>query len=254
MPIGCAASSNDLSTGSGLLQQSVLELEDYLFAGFADRDEEQLPAITNSLAGYTGRLVVSAPYVDLNPASPDVLIRSAARQRFEQACRFSLAIGANDIVFLSTYLPFIALDFYDEDWLERSIAFWQGFIEASHPDLTFILTNTFEFHPGFLVSLAEQLNCSKFRLGFDLGHFLVYSKISLETWVEAVKPWCHLVYVHSNDGARDTHDAPGEGKLTREMFSHVAAELGKDVIFLAKQCDKTKSGASIDWMQRSMRT
>ncbi|MBM4432034.1 MAG: hypothetical protein FJ026_17050, partial [Chloroflexi bacterium] len=179
MRIGCSIHSAQVARyREELFRLPVIELEDCLHPGFLDHFYAELPAIRDSLAGYQGELVVSGPFIDLNPGSPERLNVAITRTRFEQAYEFARALGAVEIVFLSSFLPIITLSSYEEDWISRSIVFWQAYVTAA-PDLVISLGNTFEYSPDYLVRIAREVNHSRFRLTTDLGHCLVYSRITM---------------------------------------------------------------------------
>jgi hypothetical protein len=83
MPVGCGIHSRDLTNWQQELSAlPLLELEDYLDPDFAEHDHEALPLIQQQLEQYRGSLMLSGPYIDLNPGSPERLIIEATRQHF----------------------------------------------------------------------------------------------------------------------------------------------------------------------------
>jgi sugar phosphate isomerase/epimerase len=252
--VGCGIHSDDIPAYQGeLFDLPVLEVEDYLDPTFADRDQERLPEIVAALADYGGTRVLSGPYIDLNPGSPDTLVQEATRRRFLQAQRFATALGASEIVYLSSFIPIVYLSFYEEGWVKRSIAFWRTYLAELDPGITVSLGNTFEFSPVHLVRVVDGVARPNFRIAFDLGHFLVYSKVDLGTWLDQIAPYCATVYVHSNDGHADTHDAPYEGRLTAAQLAQVAATLPRDAAFIVKMRDKGTVAQSVAWVRRHAR-
>jgi sugar phosphate isomerase/epimerase len=131
----------------------------------------------------------------------------------------------------------------------RSIAFWRSYLDSVDPAITFSLGNTFEFCPDYLVRVVEAVNRPNFRLTFDLGHFLVYSKVDLETWLRQIAPHCSTVYVHSNDGSIDIHDEPFTGVLRSEQLALVATALPATTRFLAKMNNKATFAESVKWIE-----
>jgi sugar phosphate isomerase/epimerase len=196
--------------------------------------------------------MLSSPYIDLNPGSPDRLIIEATRQRLEQAHEFARSLGATEIVVLSSFLPIVYLSFYEEGWVIRSVAFWRAYLDNVDPNIVISLGNTFEFSPEHLVRVVEAVNRPNFRLTFDLGHFLVYSKVDLEAWLKQIAPHCSTVYVHSNNGRIDTHDEPFTGILRSEQLAQVAAALPATTKFLAKMNNKATLRESVKWIENSV--
>jgi sugar phosphate isomerase/epimerase len=249
--IGCGIHSSEIPTyRQDLFALPLVEVEDYLDPAFADHDQDRLPAITAMMADYGGTRILSGPYIDLNPGSPDTLIRAATRQRCVQAQRFATSFGASEIVYLSTFIPIVYLASYEEGWVARSVAFWCSYLDELDPRITISLGNTFEFTPELLVRVVEGVGRPNFRLALDLGHFLVYAKVDLEEWLRQIAPYCATVYVHSNDGRRDTHDEPYRGRLTGPQVAQVAAALPSSTAFIVKMTNKASIGQSIAWVKR----
>lgn len=252
MKIGCGVHSDSLAIHHDMLfALPVIEIENFLFPGFADRAQMELPRVKAALDGYNGAVVVSAPYIDLNPGSPERLTIEAARLRFEQTYAFAQALGTSEIIFLSTFIPIIYLSAYEDDWVARSITFWRSFMEIVDPGVMISLGNVFEFRPDYLVQIAGEVNRPNFRLTFDLGHFLVYSRIELAGWLAKIAPYCSTVYVHSNNGQMDTHDEPYIGSLRPDQIALVAKVLAPDARFIIKAINKETTGQSVDWVLKA---
>jgi sugar phosphate isomerase/epimerase len=250
--IGAAAHSDDINQyRETLFSLPVIEIENYLFPGFADAAELELQKIKEVVHGYTGSLVLSGPYIDLNPASPERLVLEACRQRFSQAHRMAQALGASEIIFLSTFIPIIYLKGYEEDWCARSISFWRSFMQDVDDRITISLGNTFEFHPAYLCRIAEAVGRPNFHLALDVGHFLVYSRMQWVEWLSMISPYCHVVYVHSNLGqtGADTHDEPYTGILTGGMLLQARDELPPDIRWIVKINNKAGLISSLVWLQ-----
>ncbi len=255
MRIGFGIAADDIPEHlDQLFRLPLIELEDFLFPGFADQSKQKLPGIKAILAGYPGEIALSGPYIDLNPGTPDRLVRRIVRQRFDQALDFASGIGAREIIFLSTFLPIIRLPVYEKDWVDRSVDFWGAFLESVDPGLTISLCNTFETHPGYLVRVVEDVGRQNFKLAFDLGHFLVYSEIDLPDWLEQIAPACSTVYVHSNDGKVDNHVEPFKGLLQREQVAQLKRYLPEKTRLIAKPFNKATILESVAWLETALET
>jgi sugar phosphate isomerase/epimerase len=199
-----------------------------------------------------GARVLSGPYIDLNPGTPERLVRAATRRRFGQVRRAAAALGAAEVVFLSSFLPLVGLASYEAGWVARSVAFWRAYLDGADPRLTVALGNTFEASPEPLARVAEGVDRPAFRLALDLGHFLVYAELGLDAWVRRIAPYCSTVYVHSNDGRADTHEAPPRGALTADHVARVAAALPATTKFILKMADKGAITPSAAWLRAAL--
>lgn len=249
--IGMGLGSQQIADLAALTcQTDALELEDFLNPAEFDRLEPRLAEARAALRDYHGELLLSGPYIDLNPASPDALVQEACRQRFRQALDWAKQLGAREIIFCSTFIPIIYLEFYEADWARRSADFWSAFLDEVPGGVTISLCNTFEFDPRWLVWVAGQVNRPNFRLALDLGHFLVYARIGLEDWLRQTAPFLSTVYVHSNHGQVDEHLPPGEGLLSAEQVQMAARYAPAQARFVLKPFEKTALPASLAWLRR----
>jgi sugar phosphate isomerase/epimerase len=172
MLVGCGLMTEDLLAAQReVLTLPVIELEDCLIPPRADTLHEQIPVLQTLLADYHGEVLVSGPFIDLNPGTSERLILRATRQRFEEAHGFASAIGATEIVFLSSFIPIIYLSLYEDSWVSQSITFWRSYLDAVEPGIQITLGNTFEFTPTPLIRVVEAVDRPNFKLAFDVGLF-----------------------------------------------------------------------------------
>jgi len=247
--IGCAVRSDQLARYPHLLGLRVIEIEDWLDPTFPERSAQVLTVAQKALSGYRGRILLSGPFIDLNPGTSERLIQQATRQRFDECYRFARAIRAREIIFLSSYLPIINLSFYDQNWLTQSVAFWRSYLDEVDPHVTLSLCNTFEYHPDLMVKVVEEVRRPNFLLAFDLGHFLVYGQESLTDWLRKTASHISSVYIHSNNGHTDTHDEPGRGVLTCKQVNQVAAAVAPDANLILKMSSKERLADSLAWVR-----
>lgn len=248
--VACAVRSEQLTHYMSLLSGLAgIEIEDWLDPTFPERASSAIPVVQHALADYHGRILLSGPFIDLNPGSSERLIQKATRQRFDECYQFARAIGAHDITFLSSYLPIINLSFYDQGWLTKSVAFWRSYVDNVDPHVTVSLCNTFEYHPNLMLQVLQEVARPNFRLTFDLGHFLVYGHEPLSRWLGATASYTSSVYVHSNDGKVDSHEEPDRGVLTRTQMNEVARAVGPEANLILKMNDKESLQRSLAWME-----
>ena len=103
MKVGCGIHSSQITQYKNILfKQPAIELEDCLTPGFLDDYQQEIPRIQKQLSEYSGEVLISGPYIDLNPGSPERLNTEITTKRFHQAYEFARAIQATEIVFLSS--------------------------------------------------------------------------------------------------------------------------------------------------------
>ena len=172
------------------------------------------------------RCCLHAPFLDLNPASEDLDIRSLARRRFEQTLDFAAAVGAGHIVFHPGYDPWRYAR-SPRAWLENSLIFWLPLVDRAHSlDLTLCLENIFEKTPDQLAELLRSLDSPHLRHCFDIGHWHLFSRTSLAQWFEQLGPFLSHLHLHDNRGRGDDHRPIGKGKIDFEAFFTAIDNLG----------------------------
>lgn len=219
--------------------QSVIEVEDLMFPNYLeDVDVEKMKS---SLQFFRGKKIFSGPFIDLNFATPENDVRNLTLNRFYKTYEIAQECNINEIVFLSNFIPIIHLKTYETSFVENSVLFWKEFLtKIDYPDITFSIGNTFEFTPELLVQIVQKVNHPQLKLTFDLGHFLVYSKITLEEWISLIKGYCSTVYLHSNDGKVDTHDHLFNGVLDPSHLTFLKENLLENVNYILKMNDKSE--------------
>ena len=180
-----------------------------------------LPQILK-LLDYGPELSIHAPFMDLSPGAVDEKIRAVTVSRFEKALDMARKLGAKTVVFHSGYEKW-KYAMHIDIWLERSVLTWRPLIEEAKKEGTRIaVENIFEDSPENLTALFGQLGCQNFGLCFDAGHFNLFSKSPLETWLGPLKKYIIELHLHDNDGSHDAHRPIGDGKFPFEkLFSEL---------------------------------
>lgn len=151
-----------------------------------------------------------APFVDLVPGGFDPRVLEITRLRFSQTMELAHKVGPRQIVFHPGFDEF-RFAFREELWIENSLRVWGELLEAAQRVNTRIcLENVFDTRPDHLARLREKLGK---ELGFclDTGHYLIFSQVPLEQWLDAFSDGLFELHLHDNDGRQDLHQPVGEG-------------------------------------------
>lgn len=232
-----------------LHELDVLSIENPLYPGYLDSPGKDDPEKVLKL-GFKGEIVVDGPYIDLNPATPEKRMRIFVAEKISQAIEFAIDIGAEEIIFLSTFLPMIRLDAYDKSWVNNSISFWQEMADA-YPKMRLSVGNTFEYTPYNLLALAEGVRRMNFGLALDLGHVLAYSKIKMDRWFTQMEPWLETVFLHSNHRRGDEHLELFDGDLLKDDGFQRVRPLLKSKRIVLKLFDRTDMLKNIRFLRWS---
>jgi len=158
-------------------------------------------------------VTVHAPFMDLNPGALEPLVAAATRRRFEQSLDAAAALGARLVVFHPGYDPW-KYGGQDHLWLEQSTLFWPPLLErAALAGCQMALENIFEVGAELLATLLDRLDSPLLGHCFDVGHWRLFSTVSLPDWFAALGHRLLHLHLHDNHGQRDEHLPVGEGDI-----------------------------------------
>lgn len=204
------ASLKDLDKDLGFLDSQGLFPEIYLPAELLDSlTEEKVSSMIRWREEGKG-LTFHAPFADLAPGGFDPRVLEITRLRFSQVMELAERVGPLQIVFHPGFDEF-RFAFREELWLENSLKVWGELLEeAAKVDTRVCLENVFDTRPDHLIRLREKLG-EELGFCFDIGHFLLFSKVSLEEWIDGFSNGLIELHLHDNDGKQDLHQPVGEG-------------------------------------------
>jgi sugar phosphate isomerase/epimerase len=154
-----------------------------------------------------------APFLDLRPGALDPKVRQATIDRLKEF--FDL------VPFFQPRLvvchPAFDERYYmsgENIWLENSLETWGYFSTLAGDMHTVIaLENVYEADPLQLRLLLSGLNSPNVCFCFDTGHFNVFSRASLEVWMEEMLHFLGEIHIHDNHGTVDEHLPVGMGSF-----------------------------------------
>jgi len=184
---------------------------------------DSIPRLGRQLADSGLGCTLHAPFMDLNPGSPEPLVYSATRIRFEQTLDAAEAFGAKLVVFHPGYDPWRYAG-QDSLWLEHNLRFWPPLLErAARFGCMIALENIFERKTETLAALLNQLDSPQLGHCFDVGHWNLFSELPLSDWFSTLGPHLVHLHLHDNHGELDDHLPIGEGGIDfSSLFSQLA--------------------------------
>ena len=174
---------------------------------------------------------IHAAFMDLNPGALDSAIREATRLRFRQIFQAAELLRPRVIVFHPGYDD---LRYGDNRmaWLKNSIAFWREFLpRARELGCTIAVENIFEKEPSTLRALLEGMDDPCFRHCFDVGHWNMFTTVSLEEWFRELGPFIAESHIHDNHGKADEHLPLGEGKIDFDQVFSLLKRYAPDAVW-----------------------
>jgi len=200
------------------IKKKRLNLEIYFGSVVLDSlSSEDITSLKKSL-DFNPSLSFHAPFMDLSPGAVDSKVRTATIERFSHMLDIAETLKPEAIVFHSGYEKWkYALNV--NLWLEKSLMTWQPLnSRASEMGVRIALENIFEDEPSNLKLLMEHMNSNNFGICFDTGHFNLFSRLPLETWMDALNPHIIELHLHDNNRTSDQHLPMGEGTFDFKKF------------------------------------
>jgi sugar phosphate isomerase/epimerase len=203
-----------------LIRKDRLNLEIYFGSSALDSlSSDDIMALNRAL-DYNPSLSFHAPFMDLSPGAVDSKVRRATVERFTHILDIAEIMRPRAVVFHSGYEKWkYALNV--NLWLEKSLMTWQPLnSRAADMGIKISVENIFEDDPSNLKLLMEYMNSENFGICFDTGHFNLFSKYPLETWMDSLNPYIIELHLHDNDKTSDQHLPMGDGTFDfRKFFS-----------------------------------
>ena len=181
-------------------------------------DKNQCHKTAETLKDAGLKVTFHAPFMDLRPGALDDQIRKTSLDRIRQVFDLIPCFQPLKIV----CHPSFDIRYYvncDDLWLENSVGFWRQLIPLAKDGGTVIaLENVYEREPGILRRLLATLNSDQVCFCFDTGHFNVFARESLKTWMDVLGPYIGHLHLHDNFGRFDEHLPPGNATFPFDEF------------------------------------
>ena len=191
-------------------------------------NKEELAYIADALKDHGLSTTMHAPYVDLNPGSPEPMVREVTLKRFHQVLDAAEKFRPRVIVLHPGYDRWRFSESRDL-WLQHSINTWRALlVRAEEIGCTLAVENVFEEDPSTLKELFEAVDSPRLRHCFDVGHWNLFVKVSMEEWFAEIGPWLAEAHIHDNMGKKDEHKAIGDGNIDFELFFRLMGQYAPD--------------------------
>ncbi len=176
-------------------------------------DFDLLGASADQLYEQGLRTTMHAPFGNFNPGSRKNKIRKGSMIIAEKSMQLATKLRAKRIVFH----PGLAHGCEEKEldlWLQNSLNFWPDFLaQAAEIDCTICIENIYESSPDIFIKLLKAIDSPHMRHVFDIGHWNLFSNLTLLDWLNATAPYLQHMHLHDNLGERDEHLAIGAGNI-----------------------------------------
>lgn len=155
-------------------------------------------------------LSIHGPFLDLNTASFDNMIKQATLTRYNQAYSVAKRLGADRIVFHSCYYE----DIYFKDvYINNSLEFWKEFLIDKDESINIHIENMYDKDLLVLKELVDKINSNILSICLDIGHANCYSNQSLEEIIKLLGSRIGHLHLNNNDGKKDSHRGFNSGNI-----------------------------------------
>lgn len=152
-----------------------------------------------------------APFLELDPASPDPDRRRQAWQSLRQAFELLDIFEPHSIV-CHPYLTGFQEGSPSGERLSYSLAFWSEFIDkAAQAYVPVMFENTYEKSPAAHKTFFTAINRPGARFCLDVGHVMAFAGNTWNDWLPELEPWLGQLHLHDNNGENDQHSGIGSG-------------------------------------------
>ncbi len=183
-----------------------------------------------------------APFNELYPAAIDPLAVELVHKRLNQATDIALSLGIKNIVVHSGHIP----QLYFNDWyIEKTIAFWKGFLANKPLDIHYYIENMVDIDPSPLVEVVSSINDERLRLCLDIGHANSVSEINVFDWLKQESKYLSHFHIHNNNGDYDAHNNLADGNINIAKFLTEAETLCPNATYTI---ETTHAKPSVNWL------
>ncbi len=154
-----------------------------------------------------------APFFDLSLGARDRKIRKVSLDRLMWAVEAAHKTNASQVVIHPGFGPWVH-GHRLEPWLKRAEVKMRRLIaHAESLGLKLAFENIYDQNPDDLLRFLSYFESPNVGICFDIGHFNVFSKVPITTWLEKFDYKIFEIHLHDNDGTADQHLAIGDGNI-----------------------------------------
>jgi sugar phosphate isomerase/epimerase len=201
---------------------------------------EELVSVAEALQAGGIQCTIHAPFMDLNPGSPEILIRRATEQRFRQVMDAAEILKPVVMVFHPGYDRWRQGE-SQQEWLGYCIETFKPVLDrAQRIGTTIAVENIFETEPSTLKGLLDALDSPLFRHCFDVGHWNLFKSISMEDWFSTLGRYIAEVHLHDNHGSSDEHLPIDDGSIDFNLYFRLMKKYAPQAAYTIEAHDRNK--------------
>lgn len=191
-----------------------IEIQDFTEVNLKESEiKEIVKSYKSAFQDFTGIKALHGPFLDLKPASPDLLIRQVSYKRYLDTINIGTQLEMDYIIFHSQINPYL-----NEQSLRKlnniqAKEFWHKVLEETNYKGIILIENIFEETPHMLKEYIEEINRPNIKINLDIGHAKL-GKVGLEEWIKELKDYIAYMHIHTNNSLYDQHKRPSKEEIS----------------------------------------
>ena len=164
---------------------------------------DKLRSVKEALEDAGLSCTIHAPFYEMNLGAVDPLVLDAVKKRYERFFPFVEILSPKAVVIHTGY---------DRWRYNGNVDLWMSvarrtlsWIDENIPKhVKICVENVFDEDPAVLCELLEEAS-ERIGVCFDVGHFHLFSRVSLEEWLLRIGEKIKELHIHDNDAREDRH-------------------------------------------------
>jgi sugar phosphate isomerase/epimerase len=218
-----------------------IELGSYGLVGIqSEQNWERRLALHQAVrAQFQGRLAMHGPFLGMEFAHLDHLIRDVVQRRMDMTFAAAAELRASRVILHSGFSKETELFKLQETWFRTNVAFWQQEIQRwARAGITIVLENSTDKSPDHLIDLVDEVDNPHLGLCLDIGHQHLFSELSVLEWVQRMGKRLYHLHIHDNDRTDDKHWSPGRGTIKFEPLYTAIRQYAPQAILSLEVVDR----------------
>lgn len=186
-------------------------------------------------------------FMDNYPLSINFAVQEISRKQCEQSMKQAVRIGAENVIFHSTALPFVRGGL-EKVW-GMDAADYYSYL-ADKYDKRIFIENFNDVDPTPIKIMMEHVSDERVGICLDVAH-ANYSRTPLKTWLSELGEYIGYLHLSDNTGDFDDHIVLGGGTTDLKMVNDWWQSLGRDIPVTIEMKTLEETRLSIEYLKKN---
>lgn len=220
---------------------------------YIENKNELLEKYKEILPNLSGGKSYHAPFWDLNLGTKIKELQEIMLNIYNDAYYRAKELDCTEMVIHSNYKP--GTDWYN-GWVDRAKTFLEKFLADKDDSITICIENQFETDSELLIKLIDEINDSRIKICFDIGHAHANSNMLIEDWIKTLNNKIAYYHLHNNHGKQtifgynkdDEHLGLDNGTIDMKKILDLAEQYSPNAIWNI-ECKTEYLAISVDYLK-----